>query len=78
MSGIDKLRKAAQDACEHCDVDCPTCPMGLVERIAELEAGRDRLRAALLSAPPARSRNVALDYESWYRTNVEPLKDGRG
>ena len=48
------------------------------ERITELKAERDQLRAALLSAPPARSRNVALDYESWYRTNVEPLKDGRG
>ena len=49
----------------------------LKKRIAELEAERDRLRAALLSAPPT---NMGLyvtyqKYVDWYRANVEPLKD---
>ena len=52
-----------------------------VEYIAELEAERDQLRAALLSAPPIDDDDWNVDrgdYSRWYRAKVEPLKDGRG
>ena len=38
-----ELARAAQDACEHCDVPCPACPISLVARLAEVEAERGKL-----------------------------------
>ena len=49
------------------------------DRIAELEAERDTLRAALLSHPrPCKTPGgtlYATDIIRWYRANVEPLKN---